>query len=200
MRNFSPSCERNQDVIFEQLQELLGQVNTVLEIGSGSGQHALFFQQQLIKRNNSSVIWQCSDRGEWLADLALNITDMAMDNVLTPIELDVDNNWPSQSFDMIYTANSIHIMSWENVENLFKNLPSTLQAQGYFCCYGPFKYNAEFTSESNQKFEQWLKGRDAKSGIKDFEAIEKLALQHGIQLVSDITMPANNQLLVWQRV
>lgn len=195
MLNFSESCARNQQVIFENLLPWLQQSQQVLEIGSGSGQHALHFCKQL-----AQLQWQCTDRSEWLAALKINIESAALSNLSPPIELDVNNHWPAAQYDLIYTANSLHIMSWESVQNLMFNITGCLNEGAYFCCYGPFKYAGEFTSPSNANFDTWLKSRDIESGIRDFEALEALANAQHLKLVSDIAMPANNQLLIWQKM
>jgi hypothetical protein len=199
IHNFSPSCERNQQAIFEALSPWLQQVNSVLEIGSGSGQHAFHFCKQL-----PSLAWQCTDRGEYLAGLKANIDQhnyrQPSSKFSQAIELDVGGAWPEQHCDMIYTANSLHIMSWQSVQSLILNLSSCLNDGGFFCCYGPFKYAGEFTSPSNANFDIWLKDRNQESGIRNFEALEGLANAQQLQLVRDIKMPANNQLLIWQKV
>ncbi len=196
MRNFSEACLRNQQAIFEQLQPWLKTATQVLEIGSGSGQHAEYFCRQL-----PDILWQCSDRQMWLEALNENIKAMRLQNIVAPLELDVDisADWPEQSYDLIYTANSLHIMSWQSVENLFAHLPNQLQLDGYFCCYGPMKYKGDFTSKSNANFDFCLKDRDPQSGIRDIEALQALASHQHIHLVKDISMPANNQLLIWQK-
>ena len=195
MLNFSESCQRNQQPILEQLTPWLEQSVDVLEIGSGSGQHALHFSSAL-----PALRWQCTDRSMWLAALQSNIQEATLDNDLPAKELDVNKQWPQRQFDMIYTANSLHIMGWDSVELLFSHLAEHLHPSGYFCCYGPFKYNGEFTSHSNANFELWLKSRAPQSGVRDFEALQQLAQQQQLSLVTDIPMPANNQLLIWQKM
>ncbi|MFT5706070.1 MAG: SAM-dependent methyltransferase [Oceanospirillaceae bacterium] len=194
MLNFSESCARNQQVIYDQLLPWLEQSQNALEIGSGSGQHALHFCSQL-----PQLQWQCADRDMWLDALAINIQNAELTNIKTPIELDVNGSWPNAQYDLVYTANSLHIMNWQSVQNLFANLTDCLHSGGYLCCYGPFKYAGEFTSPSNANFELWLKNRDHESGIRDFEAIEILANAQQLRLVTDINMPANNQLLIWKK-
>jgi cyclopropane fatty-acyl-phospholipid synthase-like methyltransferase len=200
MRNIAPSCERNQDVIFTEIKPLLKNIDTVLEIGSASGQHAQYFMQQFSKEQTNHIIWQCTDRKQWIEDLALNIKEMNCEKILAPFEFDVDLHWPKKQYDLIYTANSIHIMSLSDVVNLFQNLSSIINEDGFFCSYGPFKYKGKFTSESNAQFDLLLKERDVKSGIKDIETLETLAHKYGMSLLRDIKMPANNQLLVWKKL
>ncbi|EPJ44236.1 MAG: hypothetical protein OFPII_36830 [Osedax symbiont Rs1] len=198
MRNYSESCQRNQQPIFDQLQPWLEKSSSVLEVGSGSGQHAIYFSQRV-----PHLSWQCSDREMWLADLAINLqeahSDSALVNLPAPIKLDVNGQWPVQKFDLIYTANSLHIMGWESVQALFRQLDNHLNSAGVLCCYGPFKYQGEFTSASNANFDDWLKQRDSESGVREFAALHRLAQSQNLQLISDTPMPANNQLLVWQK-
>lgn len=195
MFNFSEACARNQQPIYEALADRLSTVSSVLELGSGTGQHALHFSAQA-----PHLRWQCSDTPAYLEALAHNLAQSAAHDLVAPILLDVNQQWPAQRFEMIYTANSLHIMSWDSVLNLFAQLNSHLSKDGLFCCYGPFKYQGEFTSASNAQFEQWLKGRDPLSGVRDFEALQQLGELHGLSLIDDIKMPANNQLLIWQSV
>ena len=194
MLNYSEACARNQQPIYQALADKLSTLDSVLELGSGSGQHALHFTAQL-----PHLQWQCSDTSEYLEALTHNLAQNNARNFSEPLLLDVNQHWPEQRFDMIYTANSLHIMSWSSVQSLFAQLNQHLSKGGLFCCYGPFKYQGEFTSASNAQFELWLKQRDPRSGVRDFEALQQLAEQHDLQLIEDIKMPANNQLLIWQR-
>ncbi|MBO9490048.1 DUF938 domain-containing protein [Endozoicomonas sp. G2_1] len=195
MLNFSPSCERNKDVILAQLSKLLKAGDRVLEIGSLSGQHALHFCAQ-----RAEITWQCSDIEENIASLAQNITDYGSENCLAPIALTLGQPWHYQeSYDVVFTANTLHIVSPILVESFFRQVSPLIKPDGLMLIYGPFKYQGQFTSPSNGEFELWLKDRDSQSGIRDFEWIAELAQQQGFELVSDINMPANNQLLVWRK-
>jgi len=190
---FSQACENNKQPILNHLKTVLQECQHVLEIGSGTGQHAVYFAA-----NMPQLIWQCSDRAEnilgiqsWLADTALP----------APLTLDVgDGNWPAQLYDAIFSANTLHIMSWPEVELFFQKVDAQLKNNALLCIYGPFKYGGEFTSPSNADFDLWLKRNNPVSGIRDFEAIRELAMHAGFQLVADHNMPANNQLLIWQRL
>lgn len=190
---FSQACENNKQPILNHLKTVLQECQHVLEIGSGTGQHAVYFAA-----NMPQLIWQCSDRAEnilgiqsWLADTALP----------APLTLDVgDGNWPAQLYDAIFSANTLHIMSWSEVELFFQKVDAQLKSNALLCIYGPFKYSGEFTSPSNADFDLWLKRNNPLSGIRDFEAIRELAMHAGFQLVADHNMPANNQLLIWQRL
>lgn len=194
--NFSPSCERNKHLINEQLINVFTSSTNLLEIGSLSGQHAVY-----ISPNLPHLTWQPSDLAENIAGLRQNLQLANIINIKPPISLDVCDTamWPNSQFDAIFTANSLHIMPWQAVIEFFKNLQHSLAATATLCIYGPFKYNGEFTSHSNADFELWLKQRNSLSGIRDFEAVNQLAENLGFKLVADTAMPANNQLLTWSR-
>ncbi|WDE05611.1 DUF938 domain-containing protein [Thalassomonas viridans] len=196
MLNFSPSCERNQDYILAQLKHLFSSVDRVLELGSLSGQHALHFAAALPHLN-----WQPSDLAENVPALRENIRHGAPENCLAPVPLDVTvaGDWPKQQYGGIFTANTLHIMSWPSVVQMFEHLPRVCRPDTLLAIYGPFKYRGEYTSESNARFQQWLQDRDPLSGIRDFEQVDQLARQQGFSLVSDVAMPANNQLITWQK-
>ncbi|WDD98901.1 DUF938 domain-containing protein [Thalassomonas actiniarum] len=196
MLNFSPSCERNQGYILTELEQLFAPVTRVLELGSLSGQHALHFASGLPHLN-----WQPSDLAENVPALTENIRHSAIDNCLVPIALDVTvaGDWPEQQYDGIFTANTLHIMSWPSVVQMFDHLPKVCRPGTLLTIYGPFKYQGAYTSDSNASFQQWLQDRDPQSGIRDFEQVGRLARQQGFELISDIQMPANNQLISWQK-
>lgn len=193
---FSQSCENNKDPILEVIRRHFTSDMTILEIGSGTGQHAVYFAEQL-----PHVTWQTSDQDpNYLGGLTARIKQTAPQNVKLPVILNVcDEPWPVQEFDSVFTANTLHIMSWESVQVFIQRLGKLLKPNGLFCCYGPFNYQGKFTSESNARFDLWLKDRDPVSGIRDFEAIERLATDVQIQLIEDVAMPANNRLLVWKK-
>ncbi len=191
---FAPSCERNQGPILEVLQRHLGDTRRVLEVGSGTGQHAVHFAAAM-----PWLAWQCSDRADNLAGIAAWLDDAGLPNTPPALELDVDGPWPGATFDAVFTANSLHIMGWAQVERFFAGVGRVLAVGGQLIVYGPFNYGGDFTSESNRAFEQWLKDRDPASGIRDFEAVDALARAMGLVMVEDNAMPANNRGLVWQR-
>lgn len=190
---FAPSCERNQSPILEVLQRHLGDARRVLEVGSGTGQHAVHFAAAM-----PWLTWQCSDRAEYLPGISLWLEDAGLANTPAAIELDVDGRWPGTKFDTVFTANSLHIMGWPQVEAFFAGVGAVLEPGGLVVVYGPFNYG-EFTSESNRAFEQWLKDCDPASGIRDIEAVDALARGIGLVLIEDNAMPANNRCLVWRR-
>jgi len=191
----APSCERNRDPILEVLKDHFADRKTVLEIGSGTGQHAVYFAEAL-----PHLTWQASDRQENLAGIRAWLDEAALPNTPSPLELDVQQSWPSLSVDAVFSANSLHIMSWQAVERLFEALPTIMAVDFKLLVYGPFNYGGQFTSESNAAFEVWLKERGAHQGIRDFEAVDALARNVGLELVEDRAMPANNRCLVWRRV
>jgi len=196
MLNFSPSCERNKDVIAKTLTPYFAKPAQVLEIGSLSGQHAIHFCLEF-----PCLVWQPSDLENNIEALQQNVITAELDNCLSAILLDVSIKvaWPNKVFDIIYSANTLHIMSWQHVKSLFHSLPKVSRVGTVLAIYGPFKYNNDFTSESNKMFEIWLKDRDGKSGIRNFEQVNELAKQAGFTLKDDVKMPANNQLLIWQK-
>jgi len=196
MENFAPSCERNKHVILERSHHFFENANKVLEIGSYSGQHAFHFVEQL-----PHLIWQATDCEEHVKKLQLNIDNSGSSNFARAFTLDVSNslNWPKCQYDIIYSANTLHIMSWRHVEQFFEASVGCIEVSGYLIIYGPFKYRGEYTSQSNAEFESWLKDRDSQSGIRDFEAVNELAISAGLKLIEDIPMPANNRLLIWQK-
>jgi len=196
MLKFSDACERNKDPILKILKHEFNNSNLVLEIGSGTGQHAVYFGKHL-----SHLNWQPTDLNENLASIKERIELETTDNVKPPVELDVSKHpWPILHVDAVFTANTFHIMSWELVENFFVGLGEVLNSSGALCVYGPFKYRGKYTSESNKKFDGFLKSRDPQSGIRDFEDVNILAIQQGLKLIKDYSMPANNQCIVWKAV
>jgi hypothetical protein len=184
MKPFSAPSERNRAPILAILKRIFKDRKRVLEIGSGTGQHAAYFAPEL-----PHLVWQTSDVAGNLSDIRQWVSDPA------PIELDVDQPWPQVSADAVYSANTCHIMSWPQVERLFAGIGRI--APDVFALYGPFNYGGRHTSESNASFDALLRGRDPASGIRDFEAIVELAARNGMELAEDNAMPANNRLLVF---
>jgi len=192
---FSQPAENNKVDICDRLCDILTHSSHLLEIGSGTGQHAVYMAARL-----SHLIWQTSDLRDNLENVSARLDLEAPENVRLPIELDVSSHpWPVTSCDVIYSTNTVHIMSWAHVEHLFQGVGATLEQGGFLILYGPYKYNGNFTTPSNQRFDQWLKDNDPTSGIRDFEAVDELAQDQGLELQHDFAMPANNQLLMWKR-
>ena len=191
----SEPCERNKGPILEVLRQHFAGRRRVLEIGSGTGQHAVHFAGAL-----PGLTWQTSDLEPNLAGIRLWIAEARLPNLKPPIALDVFGPWPDAQFDAVFTANTLHIMSWVGVRALFAALPAILEEGGVFAAYGPFKYGGAFTSASNAAFDAWLRQRSPQSGIRDFEAVDALARSSGMALLEDRPMPANNRALLWRRL
>ena len=191
---FSEACENNKAPILQEIRKVFDANVTVWEIGSGTGQHACYFAEHLPQVN-----WQPTDRNENIPGIRLWCDDACLSNLMAPIILDVtDAVWPHHAIDAVFTANTLHIMSWHEIEVFFGRLAENLKKDALACIYGPFNYNGMHTSDSNARFDRWLKERDALSGIRDFEAVNALASANGFALLDDIAMPANNRFLVLQ--
>ena len=192
---FSQACENNKAPILAVLKEALANATNVLEVGSGTGQHAVFFAAQL-----PHLQWHTSDLPENHFGINQWIDEFPSDNLHRPLLLDVDMpNWAIENIDGVFTANTLHIMCWQTVQNLFSHVGKILQTGGRFCIYGPFNYAGKYTSDSNASFDIWLKEQAPHRAIRDFEAVEELASEEGMTLVKDYEMPANNRLLVWEK-
>ena len=192
---FAESSEQNKLPILEVLQVRFAAPGRVLEIGSGTGQHAVFLAEQL-----PHLTWQPSDVAANLPGICLWCDEAQLANVQPPLVLDVVHDvWPGGPMDYVFSANTTHIMHWHMVEAMFAGIGRVLKADGAFCLYGPFNRDGGYTSESNARFDQWLKQRDPASGIRDLEALEALAANAGMRLVEAIPMPANNFILHWKR-
>lgn len=194
-RPFSPSSERNRDPILAVLRGAFQDRHRVLEIGSGTGQHAVHFAAAL-----PHLLWQASDRIENRAGIQAWLSHAGLANTPPPLTLDVNQtDWPAGPFDAVFSANTLHIMGWDEVLTLFRRLPEVLAADARLVIYGPFNYSGAFTSPSNAEFDARLKGDDPRRGIRDFEAVDALARGAGLWLEADHPMPANNRCLLWQR-
>jgi cyclopropane fatty-acyl-phospholipid synthase-like methyltransferase len=197
---FSEACEKNKHPILSRLREVFTDGDTVLEVGSRTAQHIQFFAEMM-----PDVRWQPSDIAENMPILVEALRDNARKNIAPPVMLDVTMNpWPldamlANTFDGIFSANTLHIMPAAAVECFFAGAGKALAANGRVCVYGPFKYNGAFTTKSNADFDASLKEQYPLSGIRDFEWVDTLARAQGLSLVNDLGMPANNQMLVWRR-
>lgn len=188
MKPFSEAAERNRAPILAVLKRVFADRKKVLEIGSGTGQHAAYFAPEL-----PHLVWQASDVAANLPDIRQWASNPA------PLELDVDRPFPAVQADAVFTANTCHIMSWTQVEKMFSGVAQLLPGGGVFALYGPFRYGGKPTSESNARFDAMLRARDPSSGVRDFEAVRDIAGRHGLQLEEDNAMPANNRLLVFRK-
>jgi SAM-dependent methyltransferase len=198
---FSPSSEQNRAPILAVLRRFLPGRRRLLEIGSGTGQHAVYFGAEF-----PALEWQTSDLAENHAGIRAWLEEAGLKNVRMPWLVDAlePAAWPAAAgrFDAVFCANAVHIMPWEAVERLFsaEGLGRAVAPGGLLLFYGPYNYGGRFTSESNARFDQWLKAQNAFSGVRDFEAVDALARAAGFRLVEDIAMPANNRTLVWEKM
>lgn len=194
-KQYSEACERNGEPILDVLRMAFADCKNVLEIGSGTGQHAVYFSA-----NMPHLRWHTSDLPVNHPSIRAWQAEAALPNVLPPIVLDVGAGiWPQSKFDAVFTANTCHIMSWKEVQAMFEGLGSILEPGGMLGIYGPFNYDGAFTSQSNQRFDAYLKAQALHMGIRDFEAINLLASRQNLSLQADESMPANNRLLVWRK-
>ncbi|MGI1679491.1 MAG: DUF938 domain-containing protein [Cellvibrionaceae bacterium] len=194
MKPFAQSCENNKKPILNVLREEFSNSKSVLEVGSGTGQHAVYFAKHL-----SHLHWQTSDLSENHVGICQWINEAKLPNVKRPIELNAEKQpWDIKHVDALFSANTLHIMSWQQVKFFFEGLPNILLDQAIVAIYGPFNYGGEFTSESNARFNDWLKTQAPYRAIRDFEAINDLAKLANLSLLKDYEMPANNRMLIWQ--
>jgi cyclopropane fatty-acyl-phospholipid synthase-like methyltransferase len=195
MLPFSEACERNKAPILGVLEQAFADLSSVVEIGSGTGQHAVHFARHL-----PHLAWQPTERAGPLPALAARVALDGPPNLRSPIELDVNwSSWPFVAPDAVFTANTFHIMSWDEVRSFFAGVGRTLSRDGLLAIYGPFRYAGRYTSDSNEAFDRVIRERYPKGGIRDFEALEELATAEQLEFVADNPMPANNQLLLWRR-
>ncbi len=196
LRSFSGAAERNRKPILEQLHALLPTTGTVLEIGSGSGQHAMFFSANL-----PHLQWQPSETGSQLEVLVANTKSTHAPRVLEPLKLDVlSDPWPTHAYAAAYSANTAHIMSWDTVIAMFAGVSGQLDVGTRFFLYGPFNIDHCFTSPGNAQFDAHLREEDSRMGIRDMQDIELLANKYQMQLERKLAMPANNFILVFLKV
>ncbi len=195
MKPFAAAAEQNREVILAAIKPWLQDKTHVLEIGSGTGQHAVFFAEAM-----PWLQWQCSDQAHYLPGIQLWLNEAALDNTPPADELEVVTGpWQTASFDGVYSCNTAHIMHWHEVEAMFGGVAQCLQAGGVFLLYGPFNYAGSYTSESNRQFDGFLKEQDPNSGIRDKDDLDRLAATVGMQPLGDVEMPANNRVLAWQK-
>jgi SAM-dependent methyltransferase len=193
---FSDACEENQEPILNIIGGYFRGLGSVLEIGSGTGQHAVYFSAAL-----PHLTWQGSDRAENLPGIEMWRAEAGLANLRPALALDVMSDaWPDERFDAVFSANTAHIMAWPAVQAMFQGVAGVLASGGLFALYGPFNYGGEYSSASNARFDQWLKARDPHSGVKDVDDLTKLGRQVGLELFEDIEMPVNNRILMWRRV
>jgi len=191
----SPASERNRVPILDVLRTFFADRKHVLEIGGGTGQHAVHFASAM-----PSLVWQSSDRADNLPGLRAWLDNADLPNTPAPLELDVaGDTWPREPFDAVFSANTLHIMSWPEVEAFFAALPAVTTRDAKLAIYGPINVDGRFTSDSNAAFDASLRARVPHMGIRDAADVDVLGLAAGFHLVDDVEMPANNRLRLWQR-
>ena len=194
-RPFSQACKNNRAPILAVLEAAFAKASRVLEIGSGTGQHAVHFAPRL-----PHLVWQPSDLPHNLPGICAWCEALPAPNLRLPVELDVTTaHWGVAEVDAVFSANTLHIMPWAAVVALFAGLPRVLASGGTLAIYGPFNYDGQYTAASNERFDAWLRQTAVHQGIRDFEAVAALAVDAGLELLEDHVMPANNRLLVWRR-
>jgi cyclopropane fatty-acyl-phospholipid synthase-like methyltransferase len=191
---FAPACERNRDPILAVLRTQFADRRSVLEVGSGTGQHAVYFAAAL-----PWLSWQCADLAPQLPGIRQWLDEAGLPNTPPPLALDVCGPWPTGPYDAVFSANLLHIVGWPGVEAFFAGVGRVLGAAGMLVVYGPFNAGGTYTSASNRDFDAWLRARDPRSGIRDVEAVQALAARAGLRAVDDVAMPANNRCLIWRR-
>ena len=191
-KRFSQHCEKNKHPILEQLSIHFKNSQSVLEIGSGTGQHAVFFASQM-----PHLTWYTSDLPENHLSVLSWMAESPATNIAPPIAFTIGQDpWPGISVDAVFTANTTHIMQSSEARQMMEMVSINLPEGGVFCQYGPMNINGRYTSTSNREFDQQLKQKGF-GGLKDIEQL--IAWGEGMQLAAKIAMPANNFLLVWQK-
>ena len=192
---FSQACENNKQPILEVIASYFKVGDRVIEIGSGTGQHALFFCKNLLEVN-----WIPSEISKNMSTLAAGLAGEKLENLQPARVVDVrQKEWPDRELNGLFSANCLHIMPEAFNADFFRGAGEMLIPGAFLCVYGPFKYEGKYTAESNAGFDEWLKNRDTLSGIRDFEKVNQLAEENAFKLIEDKTMPANNQCLIWRK-
>ncbi len=192
---YAEACEENAAPILEVLQAKLPPGGELLEIGSGTGQHAVTFAAAL-----PNIQWHCSDLEAMQEGINLWLDEAPLPNLHRPITLDALNGpWPEQQFDAIFSANTAHIMPSEAVEAMLQGVAQLLKPGAPFLLYGPFMYDGEHTSESNWRFDRWIRSMEEHRGLRDVTWLKQVAEPLGLVLEEDIEMPVNNRILLWRK-
>jgi cyclopropane fatty-acyl-phospholipid synthase-like methyltransferase len=191
----APATDRNRAAILAVIRVEFKHSTSVLEIGSGTGQHAVFFGQEM-----PWLCWQTSDRNENHEGINAWLAEASLSNVRAPLALDVEAHAALPGlYDAVFSANTAHIMSIEAVRCMFRLVADCLPSDGLFCLYGPFNLDGAYTSESNQMFDESLKSRDPRMGIRALESLDNMALANDLLQANRYAMPANNMLAVWKK-
>ena len=191
------STRRNRNPILEVLKKEIEGSKKLLEIGSGTGQHAVYFSKKL-----PQILWQTSDRSMNHESINYWIKRYNLKNLLLPLDIEIGVNEKNINdiFDCVFSSNTSHIMSLENVKRLFALVGKVLNKNGKFFLYGPFKINLEFTTRSNEDFHQKLKAENKLMGLRDIEELDKYAIENNMQNHAFYEMPANNYLSIWKKL
>ena len=191
---YAESCDRNAAQILAVIRQKFSGAGEILEIGSGTGQHAVYFAEAM-----PSIRWQTSDQNEMHAGIQMWLDDAGANNILPPLSLDVvvEQDWPVRKFDGVFSANTAHIMAKDAVAKMFTGVARVLKPEGLFLLYGPYMYQGKHTSESNELFDRRLRLRQPQSGVRDLEWLREIAAKVGLILLEDVEMPANNRILIW---
>jgi cyclopropane fatty-acyl-phospholipid synthase-like methyltransferase len=192
---YSEACEENKRPILGVIAPVFRDARLLLEIGSGTGQHAVFFAAAM-----PDLVWQTSDCEHHLPGIRAWLDDAALPNLPPSLLLDVTGPWPHQGFDAVFSANTTHIMSEPEVEAMFRGIGRVLAEGCHFALYGPFNIGGRYTSESNARFDAMLRSRDPAMGIRDLDLLTRFGRENGLELIADHPMPANNRTLIWQRI
>lgn len=196
LRQTSEACARNRGPILDVLRGAFSASTQVLEVGSGTGEHAAFFAGLL-----PHLVWQPTDVAEQLPGIAAWRDAVALPNLRAPLALDVNAAaWPVNEADAMFTANTLHIMSWASVGHFFEGVGRVLLPGGVLAVYGPFSDDGRHTADSNARFDAFLRQRDPLSGVRDWQAVDELAKKQGLSLTGDHAMPANNRMLIWRHI
>ncbi|MEY6432749.1 DUF938 domain-containing protein [Thioalkalicoccus limnaeus] len=191
---YSAASDENKEPILAVIQPLFSQARRLLEIGSGTGQHAIYFSAAM-----PHLIWQASELPDQLPGLHAWLDEATRPNLPSPLALDVLGTWPGDSFDAVFSANTAHIMTVEAVAAMVRGVGAVLAPGGYFALYGPFNESGRYTSDSNRRFDAWLKSQDPRMGLRDLGDLQALADRHGLDFVRSEPMPVNNLTLIWCR-
>ena len=192
-RPYAEYAARNAAPILEILEREFGSASRVLEIGSGTGQHAVAFAAAM-----DHLHWQTSDLDENHAGIRAWVDDSGIDNIAPPLSMDVrDAAVENDIYDAVFSSNTAHIMGIDAVEKMFALVGEALRPCGVFCLYGPFRQGGEFNTMSNANFDANLRQRDVVMGIRDIEKLDEFALAVGLQRVRFYAVPSNNNVAVW---
>lgn len=191
---FSASADRNKEAIGDALSGYFEATENVFEVGSGTGQHAVYLSERF-----PHLHWQPSDRSEHISAMTQRIAQSGLSSIAAPIELDVSIESSIQGqYSLAYSANTAHIMSLSEVASMFKLLSKVLQSNGYFALYGPFSFGGKHTSSGNENFDAMLKQQSVSMGIRDKAKLDELAFEAGMEFHEQFNLPSNNCVLVWR--